>query len=102
MPRTGIQRKAQSNPAPQPLTDQEPAMEDQVYGLVSVLYHSLHGALACEQYTTDAEAAGDDDLVKFFQECGNEQKERGRRAQQLLVMRAADDEDEDEDEDEET
>jgi len=61
--------------------------EDQVYGLVSVLYHSLQGAQACEQYTDDAERAGDDELVRFFEECREGQNERALRAKQLLVAR---------------
>jgi hypothetical protein len=71
--------------------------EDQVFGLVSVLYHSLQGAQACEQYTNDAELAGDEELVKFFEECRTAQNERALRAKQLLVERtdeAADDDDE--------
>ena len=68
--------------------------EDHVFGLVSVLYHSLQGAQACEQYTNDAELAGDEELVKFFEECRTAQNERALRAKQLLVDRtgAADDE----------
>jgi hypothetical protein len=88
--------------AAQPLPDvSEAETEDQVYGLVSVLYHALQGVQACEQYVGDAERAGDEDLVKFFEECRDEQQQRAARAKQLLVQRA-DEALGEEDEDEET
>jgi hypothetical protein len=74
--------------------------EDQVFGLVSVLYHSLQGAQACEQYTNDAERAGDEELVKFFEECRSAQNERAQRAKQLLVERTDEGTDEDDDDEE--
>jgi hypothetical protein len=61
--------------------------------LADAALHRLHAAIrrGATAIRADAEAAGDD-LVKFFEECGNEQKERARRAQQLLVAQADDDE----------
>lgn len=103
MPQTANQRNQQSNarmPLPQPLPDPSGVeTEDQVYGLVSVLYHALQGAQACEQYLDDAERSGDDELMKFFEECRDQQKERATRAKQLLLQRA---DEEDDDEEEET
>ena len=72
--------------------------EDSVYGLVSVLYHALQGAQACDQYINDAERAGDDELVTFFTECREAQNQRASRAKQLLVDRT-DEEDSDDDDD---
>jgi hypothetical protein len=72
--------------------------EDSVYGLVSVLYHALQGAQACDQYINDAERAGDDELVSFFTECREAQNQRAQRAKQLLVDRTDDDDSEDDDE----
>ena len=93
--RQGAQRSAQ--PAAEAADT-----EDQVYGLVSVLYHALQGAQACEQYIEDAERSGDEELVKFFESCRDQQQQLGRRAKQLLVDRVdVEDEDEDEDEDDE-
>jgi hypothetical protein len=84
------------------MSDALPAeTDDHVYGLVSVLYHALQGAQACEQYIGDAERAGDDELVKFFEECRDAQNARAARAKQLLVDRADEEIDEDEDEDDE-
>lgn len=105
MPQTATQRNRQSltrsKVTPKPATNPDFAeTEDQVFGLVSVLYHALQGAQACEQYTDDAERAGDDELVKFFEECRVAQNERALRAKQLLVERTEDAADEDEDEDE--
>jgi len=113
MPLTTSQRSRPALSRPKPLielaTDPDFAdTEDQVFGLVSVLYHSLQGAQACEQYTGDAERAGDDELVKFFEECRSAQNASALRAKQLLVERMeeatagaeddASDEDEDDDE----
>src|ERR1041384_1765274 len=54
MPQTAPQKNRQSMArpiAPQPVPDLEPAeTADHEYALVSVLYHSLQGAQACEQY----------------------------------------------------
>ena len=75
-------------PQPRPLPNLDPAeTQDHEYALVSVLYHALQGAQACEQYVDDAERAGDDELVKFFQDCVQEQQQRAARAKQLLVSR---------------
>lgn len=100
MPQTTSQPSRQTaKRAPEPATDAAET-EDQVYGLVSVLYHALQGAQACEQYIDDAERAGDDELVKFFEECRDRQNQLARRSKQMLVDRVeveAEDEDEDED-----
>jgi hypothetical protein len=105
MPQTATQRNQKSagrEPAPQPLPNaSEAETEDQVYGLVSVLYHALQGVQACEQYIGDAERAGDEDLIKFFEECRDQQQERAARAKQLLVQRADEALDDDEEEDDE-
>lgn len=92
MPQTATQRNRQTSASPKgmPKLATNPDFaetEDQVFGLVSVLYHSLQGAQACEQYTNDAERAGDEELVKFFEECRSAQSERAMRAKQLLVER---------------
>jgi hypothetical protein len=105
MPQTASQKNRQSlaRPvAPQPLADNEPAeTADHEYALVSVLYHALQGAQACEQYIDDADDAGDEELVKFFQECRDEQRARATRAKQLLAgVMDLDDQDESQDEDE--
>lgn len=92
MPKAASQKNRQSNvakmPAPQPLPDLDTAeTEDHEYALVSVLYHSLQGAQACEQYVNDAERGDDQELVKFFHDCIQEQQQRATRAKQLLAGR---------------
>jgi hypothetical protein len=101
MPQTANQRNRQ--PIPQPLPQSDPAEQtpDHEYALVSVLYHSLQGVQACEQYIDDAERAGDDELQRFFEECRDQQAERAARAKQLLVSRVDEDEDEADEEDDE-
>lgn len=103
---TASQKNRASNvakiPAPQPLPDLDAAeTADHEYALVSVLYHALQGAQACEQYVDDAERGGDQELVRFFHDCIQEQQQRAARAKQLLAGRI-DTEDEDELEDEDS
>jgi hypothetical protein len=105
MPQTTSQKNRQSLARPitsQALADNEPAeTADHEYALVSVLYHALQGAQACEQYIDDADDAGDEELVQFFKECRDEQRTRATRAKQLLAgVMDLEEEDESEDEDE--
>lgn len=68
---------------PNPDTDER----DEVYGVVSVLYHALQGAETYAQYIEDARRAGDEDLVEFFEECRDDEIDRAGRAKELLAMR---------------
>jgi|SoiMethySBSTD1v2_1073268.scaffolds.fasta_scaffold04581_16 hypothetical protein len=80
---------------------------DEVYGLISVLYHALQGAETYARYCEDARRAGDDELLEFFEECQDDEVDRAERAKELLATRLdtyaedAGDDDDDEDEDEE-
>jgi hypothetical protein len=69
----------------------EPSLDerDELYGLISVLYHALQGAETYESYVTDAEDAGDEELRTFFEEVQDEELERAERAKQLLAVRLA-------------
>lgn len=84
-------------------TTSGPAERDETYGLISVLYHALQGAETYTQYIADAERAGENDLVKFFQECQAQENERAMRAKQLLArqLEGTVDDDEDDEEDDE-
>jgi hypothetical protein len=62
---------------------------DEVYGLVSVLYHALEGTVAYDRYVGDAQRAGDAELERFFRACRNEEQARARRAKALLTARLA-------------
>lgn len=105
MPQTATQRNRKTDERakgmPPAATQPDSAdTEDSVYGLVSVLYHALQGAQACDQYIGDAERAGDDELVSFFTECREAQNQRASRAKQLLVDRTDDDDSDDDSDDE--
>lgn len=58
---------------------------DPTYNLVSVLYHALQGADLYEQYASDA--GSDRDLVSFFKEAQQQNKQRAEREKQLLAKR---------------
>ena len=62
---------------------------DAHYNLISVLYHALEGASTYEIYVQDAEEAGDDELIEFFQQLQDEEYQRAERAKELLAKRIA-------------
>ena len=66
------------------------AETDENYDLVSVLYHCLKAADACTQYVADAEDAGDDELVEFFERARQLQNRLAREARELLAQRMSD------------
>ena len=66
------------------------AETDENYDLVSVLYHCLKAADACTQYVADAEDAGDDELVEFFDKARQVQNSLAREARELLTQRMSD------------
>ncbi len=63
------------------------AETDETYDLVSVLYHCLKAADACTQYVADAEDAGDDELVEFFERARQLQNGLASEARELLAQR---------------
>ena len=71
------------------LKDTGTAESDENYDLVSVLYHCLKAADACSQYVADAEDAGDDELVEFFESARQLQNRLARDARALLAERMA-------------
>ena len=102
--------KAGTRPKPSPLPKSAPTergTSDDLYGVVSVLYHALQGAETYDEYANDARESGDEQLVTFFEECREEEIRRAARAKSLLAARlepadegADEDEDEDDDDDE--
>ena len=66
------------------------AETDENYDLVSVLYHSLKAADACAQYVADAEDAGDDELVEFFDKARKQHNRLAGEARELLAQRMSD------------
>lgn len=59
-------------------------MTNETYDLVSILYHALKSGSSSQQYIQDAQQAGDNDLVQFFQQCQQEDLQRVQQAQQLM------------------
>jgi hypothetical protein len=102
---TAGQKSAQSSQQKRPSTNGNEAASDELYGVVSVLYHALQGIDTYGQYCDDARQAGDEELVEFFETCRTEESNRAARAKLLLAERLEDssesDEDDDEDDDEE-
>ncbi len=60
---------------------------DEHYDLVSVLYHALDVAETYEIYIEDAQEAGDQELVDFFRDIQNQNREVVVRAKELLKQR---------------
>lgn len=75
---------------PNAVRDTGTAETDENYDLVSVLYHCLKAADACTQYVADAEDAGDDELVEFFEKARKLQNRLASEARELLAQRMAD------------
>jgi len=59
------------------------------YDLISVIYHALQGAETCEQYLSDAEQKGDQELARFLREVCEQNREVAHRAMRLLGNRLA-------------
>jgi hypothetical protein len=74
---------------------------DENYNLIAVLHRSLREAERCAQYCEDAEEVGDNDLLEFFQQTREQQRELASRARDLLVARLSEDGGMDEEEEEE-
>ncbi len=60
--------------------------ENQHFNLVSVLYHALESATTVEKYIQDAEQSGNQDLVQFFREVQNQNRQCADRAKQYLAQ----------------
>ncbi|MBN1210833.1 MAG: hypothetical protein JXB05_38650 [Myxococcaceae bacterium] len=67
--------------------EQETGTRDEHYNLISVLYHLLEGAATVGQYIRDAQEAGDQELIQFFKDLQNEQRNFSERAKNLLSSR---------------
>ena len=58
-----------------------------LYDVVSSLYHELETASTTQQYLRDAQQAGDNELVQFFQKVLQDHRDCAQQAQQLLTQR---------------
>ena len=57
---------------------------DEMYDVVSVLYHALQGGETSMQYLQDAQETGDQKLVQFFQEVQECHRHLATRAKEVL------------------
>ncbi len=67
--------------------EQQTGTTDESYNLISSLYHLLKGASNSEQYIKDAQESGDQELVQFFKDWQDEQRNFAERAKNLLGSR---------------
>lgn len=61
-------------------------MRDEVYNIVSVLYHALQGGETSMQYLQDAQETGEQQLVQFFQEVQDCHRHLATRAKEVLAQ----------------
>ena len=59
-------------------------VSNDVYNLVSILYHDLQGAENYARYRADAERSGDEELAGFFQEMHQQDAQLSQRIIGLL------------------
>lgn len=62
-------------------------MKDEHYDIVSALYHALQGADVAGKYISDAEKEGDQEVVSFFREVQDKNRELAMKAKELLAKR---------------
>lgn len=66
------------------MAQQQTGASNELYDLVSILYHALESSSTNQRYIQDAQQAGDNDLVQFFQQCQQQDSQRAQQAQQIL------------------
>jgi len=67
--------------------EQATGTKDENYDVISVLYHCLQAASEVGQYIQDAEQSGDQELVGFFRDYQESQRDLAERAKNLLGAR---------------
>jgi hypothetical protein len=70
-------------------SDHVTGTRNEQFDLISILYHSLEGALTYETYCEDAERSNDMELRQFFQEVKEQNHKCAERAKELLASRLA-------------
>jgi hypothetical protein len=61
--------------------------KDKDYDIIWFTEACLNNTLRLEQYTKDAERAGDDELAKFFRKAQEESRKGAEQGKQLLAKR---------------
>ncbi|PTL82571.1 hypothetical protein [Vitiosangium sp. GDMCC 1.1324] len=67
--------------------EQVTGTKDENYDVISVLYHCLQAASSVDQYIQDADQSGDRELVDFFRDYQESQRDLAERAKNLLAAR---------------
>jgi len=67
--------------------EQVTGTKDENYDVISVLYHCLQAASEVGEYIQDAEQSGDQELVDFFRDYQESQRDLAERAKNLLGAR---------------
>jgi hypothetical protein len=57
------------------------------YDLISVIYHSSHGAVLCDQFIADAEDEDDQEAVQLFRETQEHYLKLAQKGRDLLKNR---------------
>lgn len=68
-------------------TNCDTGTKNEQYDLISVVYHTLEGAVTYEQYIQDAKAAGDNELASFYGELKSSNCQIAANAKQSLKNR---------------
>ena len=68
------------------MAEHKTGVRDEIYNVVSVLYHALQGGETCMQYLQDAQETGDQQLVQFFQEVQECHRHLAMRAKEVLAQ----------------
>jgi len=76
-----------SQPSAGASVEQVTGTKDDIYNLVSVLYHALQGAETAQHSLQDADQAGDQELGQFFREVQDWQRHLATQAKAVLKQR---------------
>lgn len=88
MGQTNDVRTVQGQPVTgMPNAQQATGTPNHIYDLVSVIYHAMKSGAVNQGYIQDAQMAGDNELLVFFQQVQQDDRLRVQRAQQLLAQR---------------
>jgi hypothetical protein len=63
---------------------QQTSVDNVLYDLTSVLYHTLESSQTYAAYIQDAQRSGNQQLMQFFQQLQQQDNQRAQQAKQLL------------------
>lgn len=68
-------------------TEQISGVSNVAYDLLATLYNKLEGIAALEEYKMDAQGSGDQDVVKFFDQLEQRDRQDVDQLRQMLIQR---------------